>query len=210
MRRIAVNSAAWLAICVLGFSRSAAGGTPGPRTAEPAILPTVAIGQDFGVAPTETVTPADPYEAYSDPNDPPAGRHRPVVVQASAQEPVAAFQSVIKAPAVDTPTVPVSISQRFQGRVVVVDPSAGLVQIAFPVGREPRVGDIVKVTHSFLFGRDEVGKLRIVHVGRGVGLARPIGPQPFGGPIHGDMVDYWIRYRPSGSQMPMQPTLAAR
>ncbi len=210
MRKIAAISAVWLAICVPGLSRSAFGESPRQRPAEPARLPIVAIGQDFSAGPTETVTPVDPYEAYSDPDDPPLRRRHPVVVQASAEMPVGAMQSVMKPPAVDTAPAPVSISQRFQGKIVVVDPTAGLAQIVFPVGREPRVGDIVKVTHAYLFGRDEIGKLRIVRTGRGVGLARPVGQLSFSQPIPGDRVDYWFHYAPSGSQMPMQTRVAAR
>jgi hypothetical protein len=171
-------------------------------------LPIVAIGQDFSTGPTETITPADPYEAYSDPNDPPGGRRRAVVVQASAEMPAGELQSVVKTP--DAATAPVSISQRLQGKVVLVDANSGVVRIAFAAGREPRVGDIVKITHAYLFGRDEVGKLRVVRTGRGVALARPVSQLAFSRPIPGDMVDYWSRPTPSGPQMPMQPVLAAR
>jgi hypothetical protein len=208
MRFSALNSAAWLAMCVLGLSRSAAGETPGLSTAEPAKLPIVAIGQDFSVGPTETITPADPYEAYTDPNDLRAGRRGAVVIQASAEMPASELQSVIKQP--EAATAPsVSVSQRLQGKVVLVDANSGVVRIAFPAGREPRVGDVVKITHAYLFGRDEIGKLRIVRTGH-VALARPVGQWEFSRPIPGDMVDYWSRPAPSAPQMPVPPTLAAR
>jgi hypothetical protein len=212
MPRKSVFSTVGLLLSLFGLARASAGETPNTVSAEPAPLTVPAArGQDFGHGPTQMVTPADPYEAYWDPNDSPIcspqrGRHRPVIVPASAQQEVGAPQSVVRTLQTTANNI-ASISQHLQGKVVTVDTDGGLVRMTFLPGREPRAGQIVKVTHAFLFGSDEIGKLRIVRVGRGVALGRPIGEFPFCRPIPGDVVDYWTVAAQSEPQM--VPSFAA-
>jgi hypothetical protein len=202
-----------LLLSLFGSARaSSASETPSTSSAEPAPLSIAAAsGQDFSHAPTQMVTPADPYEAYWDPNDPPVcspqrGRHRAVVVPATAEQVAGAPQSVVRT-LQNTASNPASVAEHLHGKVVTVDPNGGLVRMTFLPGREPRVGQIVRITHAFLFGPDEIGKLRIVRVGRGIALGRPIGELPFCRPIPGDVVDYWTVAAQGEPQM--VPSLAA-
>ena len=196
MPRKSVFSTVGLLLSLFGLARASAGETPSTASAEPAPLTVPAArGQDFGHGPTQMVTTADPYEAYWDPNDPPIcspqkGRHHPVIVRASAQQEAGAPQSVVRT-LQTTASNPASVSQHLRGKVVTVDPDGGLVRMTFLPGREPRVGQSVKIAHAYLFDSDEIGKLRIVRAGRGVALGRPIGELPYCRPIPGDMVDYW-------------------
>jgi hypothetical protein len=209
MPRKSVYSTVGLLLSLFGLARASAGET---ASAEPAPLSVAATrGQDFGHGPTQMVTPADPYEAYWDPNDPPIcspqkGRHRPVIVPASAQQEAGAPQSVVRT-LQTTASNPASVSQHFQGKVVTVDTNGGLVRMSFLPGREPRVGQSVKIAHAYLFGADEIGKLRIVRVGLGIALGRPLGELPYCRPIPGDMVDYWTVAAQSEPQM--VPSFAA-
>jgi hypothetical protein len=193
MQRKSVFSTVGLLLSLFGLARASAGET---ASAEPAPLTVPAArGQDFGHGPTQMITPADPYEAYWDPNDSPIcspqrGRHRPVIVPASAQQEVGAPQSVVRT-LQTTASNPATVSQHFQGKVVTVDTNGGLLRMSFLPGREPRVGQSVKIAHAYLFGSDEIGKLRIVRVGQGIALGRPLGDLPYCRPIPGDMVDYW-------------------
>jgi hypothetical protein len=215
MRRRSAFSTVGVLMSLFGLARATAGETPSRGSAEPAPLVATAIGQDFSLGPVQTVTPDDPYEAYSDPTDPPtspaqsvvAGRHRPVIVQASAELEAGAPHSVRRSPETAASN-PVSVSQHLHGKVVAVDNNSRLVRMTFLQGREPRVGEVVKITHAFLFGPDEIGKLRIVRTGRGVALGRPIGELPFCRPIPGDVVDYWIVA--ARSEPTLLPSLASR
>jgi hypothetical protein len=209
MRRNLVWSLLGAVITALELSAAAAGEMPRSLNAEPARLPTASIGHDFNVAPSQRITPVDPYEAYADPDDPPVARRRPVVVRASAEMPVDGLHSVMKAPQAPA-SAPLSVSQRLYGKVIAVDPSAGVVQIACPAGREPRFGQIVKITREYLFGHNEIGRLQIVRIGRGVALARPVGQLPFSRPTSGDVVDYWSVFTASAPPVQTRPALAAR
>jgi hypothetical protein len=196
-------------ITALELSVAAAGEMPRSPNAEPARMPNVAIGKDVDVAPSQRITPIDPYEAYADPDDPPVARRPPVVVRASAEMPVDGLHSVMKAPQAPVSTPP-SVSQRLYGKVVRVDPNAGVVQIACQAGREPRVGQVVKITREYLFGHNETGRLQVVRIGRGVALARPVGQLPFSRPASGDVVDYWSVFTASAPPVQTRPALAAR
>jgi hypothetical protein len=205
MRRKTAFSTVGLLLSLFGLARASAGETASAAPA-PLTVP-AALGQDFGHGPTQMVTPADPYEAYWDPNDPPVcspqrGRHRPVIVQASAELDAGVPQSVMTSPL--APSEPSSVSQLLHGKVVAVDANTRLTQMAFPLGHEPRVGEVVKIRHAFLLSPDEIGKLRIVRTGRGLALGRPIGKLRFCDP--GDVVDYWSAVGQSGP--PTIPPLA--